>query len=88
VTIQGGEFTPIPFAQVLDPSGEGRRRPVDCTTENYSVAREYMVRLGPRDFMDPAWIAALARAGGLDAEGFQTRFRRFAAASSEELRGR
>ena len=39
VTIQGGEFTPIPFADVLDPSGKGRRRAVDVTTESYQVAR-------------------------------------------------
>jgi 6-phosphofructokinase 1 len=78
VTIQGGEFTPIPFAQVLDPSGEGRRRPVDCTTENYGVAREYMVRLGPRDFTDVAWVAALGKAAGLDENGFRARFGRFA----------
>jgi ATP-dependent phosphofructokinase / diphosphate-dependent phosphofructokinase len=85
VTIQGGEFTPIPFAQVLDPSGEGRRRPVDVTTESYSVAREYMVRLGPRDFTDPAWVTALAQAAGLDDDGLRARFGRFANASPEEL---
>jgi 6-phosphofructokinase 1 len=89
VTIQGGEFTPIPFAQVLDPGGEGRRRPVDITTESYAVAREYMVRLGPRDFTDPAWVRALAQAAGLDDDGFRARFGRLAnASSSEELRGR
>jgi 6-phosphofructokinase 1 len=81
VTIQGGEFTPIPFARVLDPSGEGRRRPVDVTTESYGVAREYMVRLGPRDFTDPAWVKSLAQAAGLDDDGFRARFGRFANAS-------
>ncbi len=80
VTIQGGEFTPIPFADVLDPSGKGRRRAVDVTTESYQVAREYMVRLGPRDFTDAAWVAALARAAGLDEDAFRTRFGRFARA--------
>ena len=80
VTIQGGEFTPIPFADVLDPSGRGRRRAVDVTTASYQVAREYMVRLGPRDFTDAAWAAALARAAGLDEDAFRNRFRRFARA--------
>ena len=88
VTIQGGEFTPIPFAQVLDPSGEGRRRPVDITTESYRVAREYMVRLGPRDFADAAWVAQLARAAGIDDDGFRARFGRFANAPSAEVEGR
>ena len=78
VTIQGGEFTPIPFAEVLDPSGRGRRRAVDVTTESYLVARQYMVRLGSRDFTDAAWTAALARAAGLDEETFRARFAGFA----------
>jgi 6-phosphofructokinase 1 len=78
VTIQGGEFRPIPFAHVLDANGNGRRRAVDVTTESYQVAREYMVRLGRRDFVDPAWVAALARAGGLEQDAFRARFGRFA----------
>jgi 6-phosphofructokinase 1 len=78
VTIQGGEFTPIPLADVLDPSGKGRRRTVDVTTESYQVAREYMVRLGPRDFTNAGWTTALARAAGLDEDAFRTRFARFA----------
>jgi ATP-dependent phosphofructokinase / diphosphate-dependent phosphofructokinase len=78
VTIQGGEFTPIPFADVLDASGKGRRRAVDVTTASYQVARKYMVRLGPRDFLDATWAARLARAAGLDDDGFRTRFGRFA----------
>jgi 6-phosphofructokinase len=49
ITIQGGEFLPLPFAEVVDPSsGRGRRRAVDVHTESYHVARDYMVRLGPR----------------------------------------
>jgi 6-phosphofructokinase 1 len=79
VTIQGGELTPIPFAEVLDPDGNGRRRAVDVTTESYQVAREYMLRLGPRDFVDPAWVAELSRAAGLEEEAFRARFGRFAA---------
>jgi ATP-dependent phosphofructokinase / diphosphate-dependent phosphofructokinase len=74
VTIQEGEFTPIPFAEFLDPSGGGRRRAVDVTTESYLVARQYMVRLGSRDFTDAAWTAALARAAGLDEDAFRAHF--------------
>jgi hypothetical protein len=36
------------------------------------------VRLGPRDFTDPAWVAALAAAAGLDEGAFRARFGRFA----------
>jgi ATP-dependent phosphofructokinase / diphosphate-dependent phosphofructokinase len=78
VTIQGGEFRPIPFADALDASGKGRRRAVDVTTESYQVARHYMVRLGASDFMDPAWVAELARAAGLEEDAFRDRFGRFA----------
>jgi 6-phosphofructokinase 1 len=78
ITIQGGEFTSIPFADVLDSSGNGRRRAVDITTESYRVARQYMVRLGPRDFTEAAWVATLARAAGLGEDAFRARFRRFA----------
>jgi ATP-dependent phosphofructokinase / diphosphate-dependent phosphofructokinase len=73
-TIQGGEFTPIPLAEVLDTNGAGRRRAVDVTTESYRVARAYMVRLGPRDFGDSAWVTTLARAAGLNEDAFRARF--------------
>jgi hypothetical protein len=44
------------------------------------VARKYMVRLGPADFRDEAWVAKLATAGGFDAAGFRSHFERFARA--------
>jgi ATP-dependent phosphofructokinase / diphosphate-dependent phosphofructokinase len=75
ITIQGGEFEPIPFADVVDNrTGRGRRRAVDVHTESYHVARDYMVRLGPKDFADPTWIGKLAAAGGLDEAAFRTHF--------------
>jgi ATP-dependent phosphofructokinase / diphosphate-dependent phosphofructokinase len=77
ITIQGGEFQPIPLEDVLDRgTGKGRRRAVDVTTESYHVAREYMVRLGARDFADEAWLAKLAAAGGLTVDAFRARFSR------------
>ncbi len=57
-------------------SGKGRRRAVDVTTESYEVARKYMVRLGPRDFADPAWMEKLAEAGALSPAEFHERFHR------------
>ena len=77
ITIQGGEFEPIPLVDLLDASsGKGRRRAVDVTTESYEVARKYMVRLGPRDFADPAWMEKLAEAGALSPAEFHERFHR------------
>jgi 6-phosphofructokinase len=79
VTIQGGEFQAVPFEQVIDPeTGRGRQRLVDVDTESYEVARQYMIRIGKKDFTDDAWIAKLAEAGGLSKSEFIERFGRFA----------
>lgn len=79
ITIEGGESRAVPFAEVADPStGRGRQRPVDVDTESYRVARDYMVRVGPKDFLDEAWTARLAEAGGLTREEFRARFGKYA----------
>jgi 6-phosphofructokinase 1 len=79
VTMQGGEFKAVPFADVVDhASGRGKQRPVDVATESYQVARDYMVRLKARDFADAAWIEKLARAGGMTADEFVGYFGKFA----------
>jgi 6-phosphofructokinase 1 len=75
VTIQGGEFRPVPFGDVLDPeTGRGRQRFVDVDTESYQVARDYMVRIGGKDFADDAWVAKLADSAGLTRDEFVARF--------------
>jgi ATP-dependent phosphofructokinase / diphosphate-dependent phosphofructokinase len=75
ITIQGGEFLPISFKEVLDQNtGAGRRRPVDVSTESYQVARDYMVRLNAKDFSDEAWLDTLAETGKLSAAEFRQRF--------------
>jgi 6-phosphofructokinase 1 len=75
ITIQGGEFLPIPFKDLLDESsGVGRRRPVDVDTESYQVARDYMVRLNNRDFSNEEWMQTLAEAGAMSVSDFQEKF--------------
>jgi 6-phosphofructokinase 1 len=75
ITIQGGEFRGVPFADVVDAkTGRGRQRPVDVDTESYQVARDYMVRIGKKDFQDDAWVAQLADAAGLTTDEFVARF--------------
>jgi 6-phosphofructokinase len=75
ITLQGGDFHPVPFADALDPAtGRGRQRFVDVDTESYRVARDYMVRLEPGDFRDEATVARLAEAGGLTPEQFREHF--------------
>jgi ATP-dependent phosphofructokinase / diphosphate-dependent phosphofructokinase len=84
ITIQAGEARPVPFDEVVDPAtGRGRLRAVDTSTESYGVARDYMVRLGPADFRDPAWVAELARAAGLAEEAFSARFGKLARSVNE-----
>lgn len=80
ITMQNGEFTPVPLREVIDErTGKGRQRPVDPETESYRVARDYMVRIDARDFADEAWVAKLASTGGMTVEDFKSRFSRFAA---------
>jgi 6-phosphofructokinase 1 len=75
ITIQGGEFQPVPFGEVIDAeTGRGRQRAVDVDTESYQVARDYMVRIGRKDFLDEAWVAKLADAAGSSKEEFVARF--------------
>ena len=76
LTIQGGEFRAVPFDEVIDPAtGRGRQRFVDVDTESYQVARDYMVRIGGKDFRDDAWVAKLAEAAGLPVADFVSQFR-------------
>jgi 6-phosphofructokinase len=76
ITIRGGEFQAVPFDEVIDTAtGRGRRRAVDVDTESYQVARDYMVRIGDKDFRDDAWVAKLAAAAGMTREEFVSRFR-------------
>lgn len=78
ITIQGGDFQPVPFSEVVDPkTGRGRQRFVDVETESYRVARDYMVRIGPRDFADQTSIMKLAEAGGLTRDEFISRFGKY-----------
>ncbi len=78
VTIQEGKLVPIPFPDLMDAHGKTRVRYVDITTESYRVACKYMIRLGPEDFPDPAWLARLAAAGGYAPAEFTRKFGRFA----------
>jgi len=78
ITIQGGEFQPVPFTEVMDPeTSRGRQRFVDINTESYQVARDYMVRIGKKDFIDNAWVRSLASAGGLSETELISRFGKF-----------
>jgi 6-phosphofructokinase 1 len=75
VSMQGGQFVPIPFADMLDPTtGRARVRLVDVRSSRYLIARRYMIRLRRRDFEEPAQLARLARAAHLTPERFREQF--------------
>ena len=68
-------MVPISFDDIREQStGKTRVRMVNIDSEGYRVAREYMTRLGPRDFEDPAWIEKMAAAGNTTAEEFCKEF--------------
>jgi ATP-dependent phosphofructokinase / diphosphate-dependent phosphofructokinase len=61
IMLVDGRFVPQPFDQMLDPrTGRTRVRLVDVGSEQYEIARRYMVRLRREDFDDPESLAALA----------------------------
>jgi ATP-dependent phosphofructokinase / diphosphate-dependent phosphofructokinase len=75
VSIQNGQFMPIPFKEMVDPvSGRAKVRMVDVTAQSYQIARRYMIRLSDEDFKDPVALGRYAALVGLSPEAFQDRF--------------
>ncbi len=75
VSMQAGNFVPIPFTEMLDPeSGRARVRLVNVHTTRYAIARRYMIRLRRDDFVDPTACAKIASAAGLSLDEFKAEF--------------
>jgi 6-phosphofructokinase 1 len=75
VSMQGGHFVPIPFADLLDPAtGKTRVRMVDIHSARYAIARRYMIRLRRDDFDDPHELAKFAATAGLTLQEFRQQF--------------
>lgn len=75
ISMQGGQFVPIPFEQLLDPvTGRARVRLVDINSTRYAIARRYMIRLRRDDFEDPHELAKFAATAGLTLEQFRAEF--------------
>jgi 6-phosphofructokinase 1 len=75
VTMQGGEFVPLPFSQMLDPvTGRARIRMVDLSSARYAIARRYMIRLRRDDFEDPHELARFAATAHMSLEDFRAKF--------------
>jgi 6-phosphofructokinase 1 len=75
ISLQGGHFVPVPFAEMVDAAtGRTRVRLVDVTSTRYAIARRYMIRLRRDDFEDPAELARLAAAAHLSVADFRAQF--------------
>jgi 6-phosphofructokinase 1 len=87
ITMQGGQFVPIPFKQLLDPvTGRARMRLVDINSTRYAIARRYMIRLRRDDFEDPHELAKFAATCGLSLQEFRKQFEYLIATEPPALR--
>ncbi len=74
ISMQAGQFVPIPFHQLLDSgTGRARIRMVDIHSTRYAIARRYMIRLRRDDFEDPHELAKFAATAGITLEEFRRR---------------
>ena len=75
VSMQGGEFKPIRFTDLLDPeTNRTRIRYVNIRSTRYAIARRYMIRLRRDDFEDPHEIARFASVAHLSLDEFKAQF--------------
>src|SRR5204863_9530411 len=75
ISLQGGHFVPVPFAQMMDgDSGRTKIRLVDVTSTRYAIGRRYVIRLRRDDFDDPHELAKLAATVRLSPEEFRRQF--------------
>jgi len=75
ISVQSGRMVPMRFNEIREAgTGKTRVRMVNVNSEGYRVAREYMIRLEPKDFADPSWVEKLALAANLTPAEFQHRF--------------
>ncbi len=75
VSLQGGQFVPVPFSALIDPAtGKTRVRTVDIQSTRYAIARRYMMRLRRDDFENDQKLARLAHTAGLSPEQFRAQF--------------
>lgn len=75
ITIQHGQFKPVPLSDIVDPvTRRTRVRNVNTDTESYKIARRYMIRLRRDDFENPRTVELFAQTTGLTPEEFHDQF--------------
>jgi len=80
VSMINGRCNPIPFDKILDPTtGRTRVRMAGVNSEAYRIAREYMIRLEPEDFVIEDRLKQYATLTGLTPQAFREQFGHVAA---------
>jgi hypothetical protein len=75
ISIQAGNFVPVPFQALLDPAtGRAKIRMVDIRSTRYAIARRYMIRLRRDDFEDPITLGQIATTAGMSVADFRKEF--------------
>ena len=75
ICLRDGQRGVMAFEDLRDPTtGKTRVRRVDCGSEHYAVARQYMIRLEQRDLANPEMRIRLADAAGMSPEEFGREF--------------
>ena len=87
VSMQGGQFIPIPFNEMIDPeTGRTKVRLVDIRSPRYAIARRYMIRLRRDDFADPHELARFAATCSMSLDEFRNQFERLVSHEAPPLR--
>ncbi len=75
VTMQAGQFVPVPFEAMLDAeTGRTKVRVVDMHSTRYAIARRYMLRVRRDDFESPDELARLAATAKMTVDAFRRTF--------------
>ena len=75
IYLRDGHRGVMAFQELRDPAtGRTRVRRVDCKSEHYTVARQYMIRLEQRDLANPEMRTKLADAAGMSPQEFGREF--------------
>jgi 6-phosphofructokinase 1 len=86
VCLDHGHLQALPFSGLRDAeTGRTRIRTVDINSEHYLSARQYMIRLEPRDLTSPDTLAQLAQTAGMPPGEFNQAFAPAVALTNQEV---
>ena len=75
VCVVGGRIKILPFNAFMDPkTGRTKVRLVDVHSEDYRVARKYMIRLEKEDLEDKEKLEKLAKLAKMTPENFKKKY--------------